>query len=248
MKVLLIGGQGKWGSVIAENLQHFPVKVVVPTRKNWKKELETDSYHAAIVSTAPTNHAEILEICAQHNIYVFLEKPVLNYCLNQVPENKILVNHQHLFSPYFQQAAQAWAQTSDPAEIYSVGPTTRSTCSHLWDYGSHTIAMLSYLYLLQGRKLDLLNYRKCQNYWSYTDERGKVNNLYFGLSDIKKVGLYQNTINYDGLAQRDLTNQPLYCSLQHFFQVMEERITPGIAWGWTIPSMVAEFLIKIQAF
>lgn len=126
--------------------------------REWRRLLDT-RIDAFIVATPPSSHAEICTELLTRGRPVMVEKPIALGVLDavQIADAAIasgaplLVNHQHLFAPAYEEIrdrVMGWPERTIISSGGGRGP--ERDYSALWDYGPHDVAM--FLGLTQTRR------------------------------------------------------------------------------------------------
>ncbi len=170
LKVGLIG-VGRWGKVYINTLLSLPesfrltsiatsnsdnqslIPYPVNVHKDWIGCIEEEP-DLVIVATPPSTHAEILKVCIDTDVPVIVEKPLCmnveeaEELLDAADENnaQILVNHLHLFNPWYQSLKQKLTQQAQlpqwiVSEGMSLGPFREHSPS-LWDWAAHDVSLI----------------------------------------------------------------------------------------------------------
>lgn len=141
----------------------------VPSRC-WR-ELLAEPIDAFIVATPPESHEEIARTLLEAGRPVMLEKPMalnLGGALRMMMAAQksgapLLINHQHLFAPAYEELRAVVGGWRDLAVLSSGGANgPQRLYSPLWDYGPHDVAM----YLGLGTEdIRVLNARREGGYY-----------------------------------------------------------------------------------
>jgi predicted dehydrogenase len=148
MKLVLVGGNGKWGqkyvSTLLTQFENFEFKIA--DRNNWKSLID-ELPDGVIVCTQPSSHIEIASYSLSKNIPTMIEKP-LSLSLMEAEKLKqftapILVDHIHLFSDSYQYLKEC-IQGKPITKISSIGSNKGPIRYYtgLWDYGCHDLSMI----------------------------------------------------------------------------------------------------------
>lgn len=169
VRIALIGA-GRWGKVYIKTLlalgercrlTHlctsqpanarlvpYPAEIV----RDWRRAVRA-SCDAVIIATPPQTHAEILDACLEAGKPCIVEKPL---CLDVATAERldervrssqlpVLVNHTHLFNPYYLALKRALAESQEcirlvASEGMAFGPFRTDTPA-LWDWGPHDLSL-----------------------------------------------------------------------------------------------------------
>ena len=137
------------GGLPMTKLPGVPWPDVEVEARDWRKLLDAP-VDAFVVATPPETHEEIARELLEAGKPVMLEKPMaldLGAAIRiQIAAKKsgalLLVNHQHLFSPAYEELLErvaSWDYIASSSSGGALGPYR--TYSALWDYGPHDVAM-----------------------------------------------------------------------------------------------------------
>lgn len=163
-------GFGRWGKVYLQTLLSLPdrcrlthlctskpenaalVSHPVAISASWRDLVRSDC-DAVIIATPPQAHAEILEACLEAGKPCIVEKP---FCLDVATAERlhqriqasgipVLVDHTHLFDPYYWSLRQALNEANEPIRVMlsegmGFGPFRPETPA-LWDWGPHDLSL-----------------------------------------------------------------------------------------------------------
>jgi predicted dehydrogenase len=107
----------------------------------------TDVAAGVIIATPPDSHVDLALPFLRAGLPVMIEKPVaLSFddaesLLPPQYENKILVNHTHLFAPAYERLKKLLVDPIIRIDISHHGPGPARDYSGLYDYGCHGVAM-----------------------------------------------------------------------------------------------------------
>jgi predicted dehydrogenase len=147
MKLVIIGGNGKWGQKYISTLSEIPnIEYKIADRNNWKSLID-ELPDGVIVCTPPDSHIEIASYALDKNIPTMIEKP-LSLSLYEAKKlekytTPILINNIHLFSNAYEKLKDniRYSTIKDIfSEGYNNGPIRNY--SSLWDYGWHDLSMI----------------------------------------------------------------------------------------------------------
>ena len=120
--------------------------------KDWRELISKKNIDGVIIASPANTHFEITKYCINLGLPCIVEKPITlkvsqaEYILETAKKNKsiVLVDHIHLYNPYFKKLKKISNKANNIISIHSVaggnGPF-RKDIRALWDWGSHDIAM-----------------------------------------------------------------------------------------------------------
>ncbi len=163
-------GLGRWGAVYVRTIQAMPTQCrlthlctsdsskardlppAVTVVSHWDQVIAADC-DAVIIATPPATHPEIVEACLNARRPCVVEKPL---CLDVSTAERlharssasgvpVLVNHVHLFDPFYMALKQATLESGEPIQLIvsegsDLGPFRPET-SALWDWGPHEVSL-----------------------------------------------------------------------------------------------------------
>lgn len=245
MKNVSIIGIGKWGKNYIKNLTQIKdvnIKYLSSLNKETFNNLEeslkigiwtndykdaiTNEVDTVIIATHPDSHFEISKYALDHGKNVICEKPCMFnnaeyeeiYNLIAKNNNIFYTNYINLFNPILDQVKQAVKDNFNHFTITNAGKGPyRDNYSALWDYGSHVISVLFYIFNPEDLKLHGFHIDQNNNYslqLSYNSNRVYAN---FGNNYKERVNnfnLLTNTAQINWQDPRD--GKPLRTMLEKY--------------------------------
>ena len=222
--------------------------VPLPVRSSWREMLDIDKVDAFVVAAPPDVHAEICVPILERGIPVMVEKPIaldLGSATQIADAAKatgapLLVNHQHLFAPAYEELRARVAGWSGFWTTSSGGgPGPFRSYSALWDYGPHDVAMV--LGLAHDRSAKLLGAAYDGGQFRLAVRAGNTNSLVRVWNDGEKCRVFSVMssdclITYDDLdvgarlrvddrAAATSTERPLTRAVRAFADAARSRET-----------------------
>ena len=120
--------------------------------KDWKDLVSKKNIDGVIIASPANTHFEITKYCINIRLPCIVEKPITLkksqakyiYEIAKKYKSIVLVDHIHLYNPYFKKLKKISQEAKNISSIHSVagghGPFRKDTRA-LWDWGSHDIAM-----------------------------------------------------------------------------------------------------------
>lgn len=230
MKLLLIGN-GSWSKNYQKTLNEFDIQFDIGTRENWKQLAESKKYQGVIIATPPQSHIEIAHFCLSHDLPVIIEKP-LCLSLNEISKIEgfsapILVNHIHLFSPYYQFLKSYISQFQIlKIDSFGFGNGPVRDYSSLYNYGSHDLSMI----------FDLCNKQEAVGWFLNKRFPGDIHGECFDLGLEIKNGVHCNILTGNGWSHK---SRYLSVMTDHGRFVYNDLATPKLAGFPSVPEFTS---------
>ncbi len=119
---------------------------------HWEDLVFQPDIDGLVIASPATTHYQIAAVSLAHKIPVLIEKPATLSArdtdgllrISSATKTTALVGHQHLFSPAFEaMRSLLLGHTITKIECAAGGPgPIRDTCSALWDWAPHDLAMI----------------------------------------------------------------------------------------------------------